>query len=258
MLRLILRTACAVLAVIPLAVGAEVSCRQVEYPNKADKVDVPAELCLPSDADGAPRVLFIHARRGYDEAERAHVRELAAQGFVVLAPNWQAGRFLERWPVEHDPATEKDVSLGVDYLKGLAQGRRGRIGIVGYSRGGYYAIRLAAERPKDIGAIVSYAGHMQNPNAPEPHQLYGFAPEINTITTPMLFIVGDQDFELRRINIGRAFYALYERGVPVELQMYPMARRAFDFRDTQTPEEKLAARHARERTREFLMRYVKK
>lgn len=60
----------------------------------------------------------------------------------------------------------------------------------------------------------------------------------------MLTLIGDADFELRRIVNGRAFYALWERGVSVSMQTYPMARRAFDFRADQTPEEKIAARHA--------------
>jgi carboxymethylenebutenolidase len=76
------------------------------------------------------------------------------------------------------------------------------------------------------------------------------------ITTPMLFLIGEADFELRRINGGRAFYALWERGVPVEYQVYPMARRAFDFRADQTPEEKIAARHARQRADQWLRRWM--
>ena len=44
----------------------------------------------------------------------------------------------------------------------------------------------------------------------------------------------------------------FERGVPVELQMYPMARRAFDFRPDQSPEEKIATRHALQRLRQQL------
>ena len=55
-------------------------------------------------------------------------------------------------------------------------------------------------------------------------------------------LIGDADLELRRHVNGRAFYVLWERGVPVELQMYPLARRAFDFRVDQSPEEKIAAR----------------
>jgi carboxymethylenebutenolidase len=72
-----------------------------------------------------------------------------------------------------------------------------------------------------------------------------------------MMLIGEQDFEIRRLSAGRAFYALYERGVPVELQVYPLARRAFDFRRDQTPEERIAARHARERAKAWLVRWMK-
>jgi len=45
---------------------------------------------------------------------------------------------------------------------------QGKVGIVGLSRGPYYAIRLAAKRGPDVAAIVSYYGHMQNPTRPNP------------------------------------------------------------------------------------------
>ena len=77
------------------------------------------------------------------------------------------------------------------------------------------------------------------------------------ITTPVLYLIGDADFELRRMNGGRAFYALWERGIPTEWQEYPMARRAFDFRADQTPEEKIATKHARERAKNWLAKWMK-
>jgi carboxymethylenebutenolidase len=223
----------------------------------ADGTEVPVEVATPAGKGPFPPVLFIHAKRGYDDAERTHVKELAAQGFAVVAPDWQAGRFIERWPSEHNPATEMDVEAGLDYLMQLPQTCKIPVGIVGLSRGPYYAIRLAAKRGQDIAAIVSYYGHMQNPNAPEPAQLFSVAPEVNQITTPVLYLIGEQDYELRRMNGGRAFYALWERGVPVEYQEYPMARRAFDFRNDQTPEEKIATRHARQRAKDWLVRWMK-
>jgi carboxymethylenebutenolidase len=223
----------------------------------ADGSEVPVEVAKPAGKGPFPPVLFIHAKRGYEGDERAHVRELAAQGFLVVAPDWQSGRFIERWPAAQHPETELDVEAGLDYLKSLPTACKGKVGIVGLSRGPYYAIRLAATRGGDIAAIVSYYGHMQNPNAPEPEQLFSVAPEIAQINTPILYLIGEQDFELRRINGGRAFYALWERGVPVEYQVYPMARRAFDFRPDQTPEEKIAARHARERSKAWLAKWMK-
>ena len=223
---------------------------------RAAGADVPVEIAIPEGKGPFPPVLYVHARRGYEDPDRAHIRELAGQGFLVVAPDWQSGRFLERWPKPHDPGTEGDVEAALDLLLARPEACKGPAGIVGYSRGGYYAIRLAAKRPKDVAAIAAYAGHMQDPNAGEPDQLFSVAPEVLRITAPTLLLVGDQDFELRRINIGRAFYALYERGVPAELQTYPMARRAFDFRADASPEEKIAARHARERVRGWLKRWV--
>ena len=224
---------------------------------RSGDVDVPIEIARPAGKGPFAPLLYIHARRGLESEDRQKMRELADLGFVVVAPDWQSGRFLERWPVAHDPATEADVEAAFDHLAQRADACRIPAGIVGYSRGPYYALKIAAKRPRDVAAIVSYYGHMQNPNAPEPDQVFRVAPEVQALTTPMLMLIGDQDFELRRMSAGRAFYALVERGVPVEMQMYPMARRAFDFRGDQTPEERIATRHARERARDWLYRWMK-
>ncbi|MFP5403978.1 MAG: dienelactone hydrolase family protein [Gammaproteobacteria bacterium] len=248
-------------AILASALTASVHAQNIELRTvsikSADGTEVPVEVAHPVGKGPFPPVLFIHAKRGYDGDERAHVRELAAQGFLVVAPDWQTGRFIERWPAAHNPETEQDVEAGLDYLKSLPNACKGKVGVVGLSRGPYFAIRLAAKRGADIAAIVSYYGHMQNPNAPEPEQLFSIAPEIAQLNTPMLFLIGEQDYELRRMSGGRAFYALLERGVPVEYQVYPMARRAFDFRPDQWPEEKIATRHARERAKAWLAQWMK-
>lgn len=234
--------------------AAEVTIQQTSV--KSRDVEIPIDIAIPAGKGPFPPVLFIHAKRGIDENERKHIMELAAQGFLVVMPDWQSGRMIERWPSGHDPDTELDVEAAMDFLIKHPQACKIPIGIVGQSRGPYYAIRLAAKRSKDIAAIASYYGHMQNPNAPEPDQLFRAAPEIFQITTPILFLIGEQDFELRRMSGGRAFYALYERGIPVELQYYPLARRAFDFRADQSPEEIIATKHARQRVKDWLYKWM--
>lgn len=164
---------------------------------------------------------------------------------------------IERWPDRHHSATEADVEAGLDALLARPDVCKGPVGIGALSRGPYCAIRLAARRPKDVAVIVSYYGHFQDPNAPEPQRLFSVAPEVARIVSPVLMLIGDADYELRRMVDGRAFYALWERGVPVELQMYPMARRAFDFRPDASPAEKTATRHARARARDWLARHLK-
>lgn len=245
-----------VLAALALLAAASAHAEIIKGTLQSGDVEVPYEVARPNGPGPFPPVLYIHAKRGYDEVDRAHIETLAAQGFLVLAPDWQSGHFIEPWPDRHYPETEADVAAALGELLKRNDICRMPAGVVGVSRGGYYALRLAALRSKDIAAIATYYGHFQNPNAPEGPQLFSMAPEVKDLQAPLLQIIGDADFELRRINNGRAFYALLERGATVELQMYPMARRAFDFRKDATPEEKIAARHARTRVKAWLQRHM--
>lgn len=229
------------LAAGPGAGAAEFTVRGVSWSN-AD-VTVDAKLYLPPGGGPHPVVLFVHGRRGWHETTVDQVRRIVEHGFAVLAPDYHSPRFIPSWPETHDPATEKDVELGLDFLKTVREVNARKVCIVGVSRGGYHAVLLAARRP-EVACIVTYYGHMVNPNAPEPWQVYRYAPEIDRVEVPVLFIVGDEDFEVRRTGIRRAFYALLKRGVPVEIRMYPHARRAFDFRDNPREEEKLATQDA--------------
>jgi hypothetical protein len=103
----------------------EIRIDQLEI-QSADGTTVPVEIATPAGEGPFPPVLFIHAKRGYVGDERAHIRELAAQGFLVVAPDWQSGRFIERWPSAHDPDTEIDVEAGLDYLMQLPSACPGR------------------------------------------------------------------------------------------------------------------------------------
>lgn len=239
------------LLAVMLAPGspAAADVRDLTYRN--GDVEVGAKLYLPRGRGPHPAVLYVHARRGWDAEADAQVRRFVAHGLAVIAPDYHSPRFIPAWPIEHDPATERDVELAIDALKKIPEVRSDRICVAGFSRGGYHAILLAARR-SEIACVVTYYGHMINPNAPEPVQVYRYAPEIDKIRVPVMFIVGEEEQELRRTGIRRAYYALLKRGVPVELLMYPHARRAFDFRQDQREEERLATADAAKRASAFI------
>jgi carboxymethylenebutenolidase len=250
-----------------LPAAAQMRIEETAWTNPADGTEVPGLAFYDptrARADGTlASVLFIHARRGIQPADRRYIAEIAAAGFLVLAPDWQTGRFIEPWPIPHDPATERDVALGLDALARHARARRGERRILyGYSRGGYYAVRIATgviepAHVAQVACIVTVAGHFQNPNAPEAAQLYGHMPEIDRLTQPILMIIGDQDFGLRIEQTARVFYRLVERGHGADLVFLPQARRAFDFREylddsTFTPSERAAKRYAMARAFAFM------
>lgn len=231
------------------AAAAGITVRDVNYRN--GDIEVSAKLYLPAGPAPHPAVLYVHARRGWDIEADEQVRRIASHGIAVIAPDYHSPRFIPAWPIEHDPATERDVELAIDALQNIPEVRADRICVVGFSRGGYHAVLLAARR-QEVACIVTYYGHMVNPNAPEPWQVYRYAPEIEKINVPAMFIVGDEEMEIRRTSIRRAYYALLKRGVPVEMLMYPHARRAFDFRQDQREEEKLATEDAAKRAAAFI------
>jgi carboxymethylenebutenolidase len=231
------------------AAAAGIVVREVGYRN--GDIEVSAKLYLPAGPAPHPAVLYVHARRGWDDEADGQVRRIAERGIAVIAPDYHSPRFIPAWPIEHDPATERDVELAIDALKKIPEVRSDRICVVGVSRGGYHAVLLAARR-REVACVVTWYGHMVNPNAPEPWQVYRYAPEIEKISVPVMFIVGDEEQELRRTGIRRAYYALMQRGVPVEMLMYPHARRAFDFRKDQREEEKLATADAAHRAAAFI------
>lgn len=240
-------------ALASAAAGPAATVRDVAYRNGS--LEITAKLYLPPGKGPHPAVLFVHGRRGWGEQAEMQVERIVRAGFAVLAPDYHSPRFIPTWPERHDPDTEKDVELALDYLKTVREVRGERVCVVGVSRGGYHAILLAARR-KEVACVVTYYGHMVDPNAPEPWQVYRWAPEIERITVPTLFIVGNEDFEVRRLGIYRAYYLLLERKVHAELRVYPHSRRAFDFRNDPRAEEKLATADAARSTAQFMRRVL--
>ena len=147
-----------------------------------DDIEIPVMIARPDDNKNYPAVLFQHGRRGLDDLIQLHVKRLAARGFVVVAPDVFSGRFIEKLPIEHDYAVEGDVNAALDFLLARKDISSNRACVYSHTRGGYYTLKVATtfkRQQKDIACYVSYYPHLQDPNAPEPSQVYGFAPEFD-------------------------------------------------------------------------------
>ena len=67
------------------ALAASAAAQPMEKSSvRAGSYDVPIEVAKPAGAGPFPPLLYIHAKRGFDDVDRAHMRELAAQGFLFL------------------------------------------------------------------------------------------------------------------------------------------------------------------------------
>jgi len=232
---------------IPAPTNHPVETRWIEYPN--GDILVPAMIARPADQKKYPAVLYQHGRRGLDELIQSQVKRLAARGFVVLAPDVFSGRFIEKLPIEHDYAIETDTAAGVDVLLALPDVSTQQACFASQTRGGYITLKAAtshAKQNKEIACYVAWYPHLQDPNAPEPMQVYRYASEVDQLEIPVLILIGDQEQYQRRRSIETAVQSLQDAGKDARLIVYPGVGRGFDFRppDVRTLADDLAARDA--------------
>ena len=226
-------------------------------------VEVPALLARPEGDGKYPAVLFQHGRRGLDELVQRLVRRVAARGFVVLAPDIYSAHFIGTHPIEHDYALEKDVDAAVDVLLARDDISTNKACLYSHTRGGYYALKVATtfnRQERDIVCYVSYYPHLQDPNAPEPQQVYGFAPEIEQLILPTLVFIGDQEQYQRRRVIETSIQVMLDKGRDARLIVYPGVGRGFDFRpeNVRTFADDLASKDAVQRAARFMRRHLEK
>jgi carboxymethylenebutenolidase len=225
------------------------------------EADIPIYIARPDAEGDFPGVIFVHGRRGVDPLAQAHVRRLAARGFVVYAPDLYMGRFIEAMPIEHDYALEGDLNDVLDHV--LAEGMHAgdRVCMYSHTRGGYTALKVAVTFDRQADALacyVSYYPHMQDPNAPEPMQVYRYATEADALRIPALIFVGEHEQYQRKRGIDTAVASMQGNGLPVQLVTYPGVGRGFDFRapPVRTFADDLATRDAIMRATVFMNRHL--
>ncbi|MCW8901528.1 MAG: dienelactone hydrolase family protein [Gammaproteobacteria bacterium] len=226
-------------------------------------VDVPVMVVRPRKKGKFPAVFFQHGRRGLDDLIQRHARRIAAQGFVVLAPDIYKAHFIGTHPVEHDYELEKDVNNGLDVLLARKDISSKKACLYSHTRGGYYTLKVATtfgRQNKEVACYVSYYPHLQDPNAPEPSQVYGYAPEVDKINIPMLVFIGDEEQYQRRRVIETGINQLRKQGKDARVIVYPGVGRGFDFRpeNVRTFADDLAAKDAVQRAAAFMNKHLNK
>ena len=238
-----------------------VKTRWLSYKN--GDTEIRALLVRPKKPGRYPAVLFQHGRTGLSDVLQLQAKRVAARGFVVLAPDVFSGRFIDPPPIRHDYVLEDDVDKGLDVLLRLPDISTKKACLVSQTRGGYITLKVAVTKKrqlKDVVCYVSWYPHLQDPNAPEPLQVYSFAPEVNDLKIPVLIFVGDKEQYQRLRVIKSSVSALQELGRPVRLIIYPGVGRGFEFRPERfrTFADDLASKDALMRMTRFINKHLRR
>ena len=226
-------------------------------------VDVPVMVVRPAKKGKFPAVFFQHGRRGLDGLIQRHAKRIAARGFVVVAPDIYKAHFIGTHPIEHDYELEKDVNKGLDVLLARRDISSKKACLYSHTRGGYYTLKVATtfkRQIKDVACYVSYYPHLQDPNAPEALQVYGYAPEVDNMKIPMLVFIGDEEQYQRRRVIESGIKSLRQKGGDARVIVYPGVGRGFDFRpeNVRTFADDLASKDAVQRAAAFMNKHLNK
>jgi carboxymethylenebutenolidase len=215
-----------------------------------------AWVVYPERRDSAPVVLVVHEIMGLSHWIRAVADQLAADGFIAVAPDLLTAYDV---PEGADGAPDADIARtvirSVDpddvHRQLLAVARHAMAlpaatesyGIVGFCWGGAAAFEHAIRSP-GLGASIVY---------------YGTSPEgdrLADVRVPVLGLYGEDD---ARVNatIDRAVTAMAASGGTFEHHIYPDAGHGFlRAQDTREGANRAATERAWPETVEWLRRYL--
>ncbi len=202
-------------------------------------------LALPQSGHG-PGVLALHAWWGLNEVFKSFCDRLAAEGYVVLAPNLFDGSVVDTIPAAETQAQSSDANrisrnnaAALDYLRNTAPVTDSLLGAVGFSFGAAWALSLAgSEATKPLfGAVVLFYGMGEGDFNASPAAFLGHFAEQDPY----------EDFEFAK---GFESY-LHSKGLEARFHQYPNTQHWF-FESDRPEYQPEAAGLAWERTVAFL------
>lgn len=211
----------------------------------------PAELFEPTGPGPFPAMVVLHPCSGVGPHARNWARRLVGWGYVAIVVDSFRPRGVTNvcnHGMDIPPTLQAvDGFAAADYLRSLPNVRGDRIGVVGFSHGGWAVLKAVLESPgyRPFAAAVAFYPGCDPPGAP--------------LVTDTLILIGDADDWTPARRCLRWREMAHTNGHALPLTVYPGALHSFD---SATPphmyaghligRDPAAAEDAFARTREFL------
>jgi carboxymethylenebutenolidase len=209
--------------------------------------DMPVYFAKPANAANPPVILVCMEIFGLHEYIRDVTRRLAHLGALAIAPDYyfRAGTDLTKiddlqklFPIVNakpDAELNADLDATVDWAKSQG-GDTGRLGIMGFCRGGRTVWIYSAHNP-NLKAGVAFYGSLADPeNAAWPKNSLDLAPEVKA---PVLGLYGAEDTGIKVDQVKDMEARLKAAGKTAEFHIYDGAPHGFhadyrpSYRETQ-------------------------
>lgn len=184
--------------------------------------EVRAYVARPEGAGPFPVVMMIHEFYGLNESIVSKVDGLAAEGYLVIAPDVFRGSttsWIPRAIYQVSTTRPEQVNADLDavyaWLEAQPTVDRSRIAIVGFCYGGRTALGYSLHNNKLAASVVFYGSPETDPAV------------LKNLPGPVLGIFGGADQSIPVENVTAFETALTQAGVQHEITIYPDQPHAF-------------------------------
>lgn len=176
---------------------------------KSGGLSYPAYVGAPEKPGKYPGIVLIHSFNGLEPGYKDLVDRFAAEGFVVVAPEWQT--FNQSPP---DDVVKGLVSDSVGYLVGRSDVDPARLGLTGFCAGGRYTMLFLPQIGDFRSGVAFYGFPYRANNQTAPASL------IPDLHAPLLMIHGTRDKASPVADIYRYAVDLDSADKYFELKVY--------------------------------------
>jgi dienelactone hydrolase len=249
--------------------AAEASAQTVRFPSVAvggagAGPELSGWMYRPAGGGPFPGMVLAHPCGGVSDHTAVWGKLLSSWGYVVVAPDSFGPRgeksVCGRGNVVNGNMRVADVAGAIDFLNAQPFVRRGQIGLIGHSHGGWTVMR-AVQKSYELAARGLKAAVAYYPSC---------APQFDRdVAAPLLVMIGDKDDWTPADNCRKLQSAGFTRPDLVQVVYYPNAYHAFDNKaqdrtltvadgkSHRLAYDSAAAPDAEARTRAFFEKYLR-
>jgi len=244
-----------VLLVAPALRAADVETKEVTFKSGEDEVK--GFLAMPKGKGPYPGIVVIQEWWGLNDWMKDQAKRIAAEGYVALAPDLYRGKVADNpnlagqlmRGLPRDRAM-RDLKGALDYLAGVEQVDKNKLGSIGWCMGGGYSLELALDDPRVTACVVCYGAPVTEKE------------RLKKLKAEVLGIYGAKDKGIPVTAVRTFEKEMKELGQPGRVHIFPDAGHGF-MRPGNGPMANPAyreadAREAWQEIDEFLAKRLKK
>jgi len=202
-----------VASAFPAVAAADVTTKDVTL--KSGKDEITGFLAVPEGKGPFPAVVVIQEWWGLNQWVKDQAKRLAKEGYVALAPDLYHGK-VATVPAEAQKLMKgmpqdralRDVKAATDYLAGMDNVKKDKLGVIGWCMGGGLALQASLADKRLVACVMCYGRVVTDAEKLEP------------LKASVLGIFGTQDKGIPIADVRKFGAALKENKKPVQIKEY--------------------------------------